>query len=514
MMSSPPSYKDYKLLFSEKDLEQIKLAGININDVLLQLQYFQTGFPFTRIDSTCTIKSGIKAFTDQEKIDFSEKYNNENKVDVVKFVPASGAASRMFKHLHSLLIDKKNAAISPNDFKLSEDFLVNFKKFAFWSKLSKSLAAKGKNAESLFDSQQFGVLIKELLENEGLNYSNQPKGLVGFHGYKNGEIRNAFEEHIFESLDYIFKNECIKMHFTVAEESKTEIQKLIDSYIDRIKKMHNKTVEVVLTVQKKSTDTIAVDLDNNLLRDNNGNLVFRPAGHGALIENLNEMDAELVFIKNIDNITIDSLKQPTVEYKKLLAGYLLSIKEKVFEYLLLLENRVDENKLKEIKEFAFRELHISLNDVSSREDITKHLNKPIRVCGMVRNQGEPGGGPFWTIDGEGKKSLQVVETSQIDNQDVEQMNLLKKATHFNPVDLVCLLKNYQGKKFDLLNFRDMNTGFISKKSVNGKDCKALELPGLWNGAMAHWITLFIEVPIETFNPVKTVNDLLRPAHQP
>ena len=512
MNSTKPSYIDNKMLFSEKDLEQLKSDGIDINDVLLQLYYFEKGFPNTKISDPCAAGNGIKICNSNEKQYFIKLFDDEKDMRITKFIPASGAASRMFKHLHSLLLDEKKSGINPNDLKLSEDFLVNFKKFAFWNELAESLNKKGLNADDLLEKHQFNILIKELLENEGLNYSNIPKGLVSFHTYQH-QVRNAFEEHLFESVDYTAGNKSMTVHFTVAEDYKNTIETEVAGYLKNLGKITAKKIDVEFSIQKKSTNTIAVDLQNNLLRDELGKLIFRPAGHGALIENLNELDAELVFIKNIDNIIIDHLKKPTIEYKKLLAGYLIDTKNKVFQYLKMLDKDCNENQLLEIRNFANNHLHLSIGEKANREEIIKQLNKPIRICGMVKNQGEPGGGPFWTEDMNGVTSLQVVEASQIDHKNIEQVTLLKKATHFNPVDLVCWIKNWQGKKFNLLNYRDMNTGFISKKSINGVDCKAIELPGLWNGAMAYWITLFVEVPIETFNPVKTVNDLLRPAHQ-
>lgn len=261
-------------------------------------------------------------------------------------------------------------------------------------------------------------------------------------------------------------------------------------------------------------------MDNTPFRDKNGNLLFRPGGHGALIENLNDVDADVVFVKNIDNVVPDSFKCSTVIWKKVLAGVLVTLQEKIFGYLNLIETgKYSHSQIEEMIHFLQNELCIRKPDIKDLEDaelilyIKSKLLRPIRVCGMVKNVGEPGGGPFLAVNPDGTVSLQVLESSQIDMNDPQKKALFEKGTHFNPVDLVCAVKNHKGEKYNLPDYVDKNTGFISHKSKDGRELKALELPGLWNGAMSNWNTVFVEVPISTFNPVKTVNDLLRPEHQ-
>ena len=377
--------------------------------------------------------------------------------------------------------------------------------------------------------KNYKAVVANLLESAGLNYGALPKGLLKFHRYADG-VRTPLEEHLVEGALYAAgKSGDVFVHFTVSTEHRELFQKLVDSKAAEYAAKYGVNYHISFSEQKPSTDTVAADMENKPFRDKDGKLLFRPGGHGALIENLNDLalienlndlDADVVFIKNIDNVVPDRLKADTVTYKKLLAGVLVTLQKQAFEYLKLLDSgsyRHDE--LENIIRFVQQQLHCRRADLKDLEDadlviyLRKKLNRPMRVCGMVKNVGEPGGGPFLAYNPDGTVSLQILESSQIDMNDAEKKAMFEKGTHFNPVDLVCAVRNYKGEKFNLLNYVDKATGFISYKSKNGKDLKALELPGLWNGSMSDWNTVFVEVPLSTFNPVKTVNDLLREQHQ-
>jgi len=378
--------------------------------------------------------------------------------------------------------------------------------FAFYEDLTKIVAK---------DTPEAAAWLKALLDTSGLNYGNLPKGLLKFHRYAEG-ARTAFEEHLVEAALYAKDGAGVaRLHFTVSPEHREAFESLFKAVQQRYEESYGVKYEVSFSEQKKSTDTIAVDLQNEPFRNADGSLLFRPGGHGALLENLNEMQEDIIFIKNIDNITPDKLRGDTIHWKKVLAGCLLQLREQIAIYITLLEKGCNDIKLKEIAQFLEKEFCITLPPVTGEEyarTIYARLNRPIRVCGMVKNEGEPGGGPFIARNADGSLSLQIVESAQIDPQDPEAQSLLKAATHFNPVDLVCSFRNYHGGRYSLPDFRDPATGFISQKSKDGRDLKALELPGLWNGAMSNWNTVFVEVPLSTFNPVKTVNDLLREEH--
>ncbi|NCB08791.1 MAG: DUF4301 family protein, partial [Bacteroidia bacterium] len=438
----------------------------------------------------------------------------------MKFVPASGAASRMFKSLFEALeacanSDDPDEALAKNA--TARQFLVNKEKFAFFNKLNEII-------ETLHVEKKCLNWIDYLLTRKGLNYGSLPKGLLQFHAYETSS-RTPFEEHLAEGALYAQDNrQQARVHFTVSPEHQEGFEKLLGRIREEYEATYHVSFDVSFSWQKPSTDIIAVDMNNEPFRENDGSLHFRPGGHGALIENLNDLDADIIFIKNIDNVVPDKLKQPTIEFKKALAGLLLKYQEKIFVYQKELNEKhyvaLDHAFLAEAANFLENTLNTkpAFNQYyTEKEELYHYLrekyNRPFRVCGMVKNEGEPGGGPFWAKNPDGTISLQVVESSQIDPDSVQQQNIMKHATHFNPVDLVCAIKNYKGKKFNLPDFTDPETGFISKKSKDGKELKAQELPGLWNGAMSNWNTLFVEVPVETFNPVKTVNDLLREQHQ-
>lgn len=494
-------------------LQQKGISQIQIEE---QLASFESGFPYLEIKEAAEPGKGILQITSDDINSLLTLWDNYLTTDasVLKFVPASGAASRMFKDLFEFLDGDSNIPTKPAEKK----FFSEIKKFAFYNILDDSCKNNsGKSIEELINNGNFKTVVENLLLKTGLNYGNLPKGLLLFHSYANGK-RTPLEEHLAEGAMYSSSaSNQVKIHFTVSKEHRELFEKKLNETIALYQKEFDVNYSVSFSEQKPSTDTIAADAENQPFREN-GVLVFRPGGHGALIENLNDLDADVIFIKNIDNVVPDSLKNPTIIYKKVIAGLLIQLQTKCFEYLNLLESHeITEEKLNEISEFCEKELNNFTTEKITgdklRTYLIQKLNRPIRVCGMVKNTGEPGGGPFLTVNQDGTVSPQILESSQIDlNNPIEKAKMMQ-ASHFNPVDLVCAVKNYKGVKFDLLKYVDKNTGFISIKSKNGKELKALELPGLWNGAMSDWNTVFVEVPIETFNPVKTVNDLLRMEHQ-
>ncbi len=508
-------------MFSAKDKKQIESRGSELNTVLGQIEKFKTGFPYLQIIDAATDGNGIIRLneTDLEKAVTLFEERVVNGIRPLKFIPASGAASRMFKDLYEALELFSKAAFEQEVLgsnKGAKLYIDGFEKFAFVEEL-KSIIEKNGNKLTVKNKIDF------LLSEKGLNYGSLPKGLLKFHKYREGE-RTPFEEHLVEGALYASDNtEKARLLFTVSPEHLPGFEKLLDEVKELYEEELDVNFEVGFSQQKPSTDTIAVDMNNDPFRENDGSLLFRPAGHGALIENLNDLNADIIFIKNIDNVVPDRLKKPTVDYKKALAGILLKTQETLFFYQKELNEKhhiaLDSAFLAAAAGFLENTLNTkpeSSQYYTEKEDLYHYLkekyNRPLRVCGMVKNEGEPGGGPFWAKNSDGTVSLQVVESSQINPNSVQQQSMAKHATHFNPVDLVCAVKNYKGEKFNLTDFTDPETGFISKKSKDGKELKAQELPGLWNGAMSNWNTLFVEVPIKTFNPVKTVNDLLREQH--
>ena len=440
----------------------------------------------------------------------------ESDKKIVKFVPASGAASRMFKNMFEFL--GADYDVPTTDFE--KKFFNNIKNFAFYADLDTACVKNNsKGIDALISEGNYKAVVANLLESAGLNYGALPKGLLKFHKYEDG-VRTPLEEHLVEGALYAAgKSGEVNVHFTVSTEHRELFAKLVDEKVAQYAAKYGIKYNISFSEQKPSTDTVAADMENKPFRDN-GKLLFRPGGHGALIENLNDLDADIVFIKNIDNVVPDRLKGDTVTYKKLLAGVLVTLQKQAFEYLQLLDSgHYRHDELENIIRFVQQQLHCRKDDIKDMEDadlviyLRKKLNRPMRVCGMVKNVGEPGGGPFLAYNPDGTISLQILESSQIDMNDPEKKAMFEKGTHFNPVDLVCAVRDYKGNKFNLVNYVDKATGFISYKSKGGKELKALELPGLWNGSMSDWSTIFVEVPLSTFNPVKTVNDLLREQHQ-
>lgn len=496
----------------------LKKKRITSSKILEQLQSFVTGFPYLKIQSAAEPDKGILQVNVDEIpkiLNYWEEYLQSD-ATIIKFVPASGAASRMFKDLFEFLESEKN---EPNT-AFEKKFFSEIKKFAFYEELNETcLKNKDKSIDELIDNKQFKSIIENLLSDKGLNYGSLPKGLLRFHSYPT-EKRTPMQEHLVEGALYAASiSGKVNIHFTVSAEHRELFEKHLNKTIADYEKKFGISYNVSFSEQKPSTDTIAVDENNQPFREK-GELVFRPGGHGALVENLNDLNGDIVFIKNIDNVVPDSLKTSTVTYKKLIGGILVNFQKQCFAYLKELENEsISVAKLSVISQFCEARLNNHHSDLQSlspdklRKYLFNKLNRPIRVCGMVKNVGEPGGGPFLTVNPDGTVSPQILESSQIDLNNPADKAKMLNSTHFNPVDLVCSIKNYRGEKFDLVKFVDKNTGFISLKSKNGKELKALELPGLWNGAMSDWNTIFVEVPIETFNPVKTVNDLLRTEHQ-
>lgn len=505
-------------MLSPKDLEQIERKGISEQQIKKELEEFKTGFPFLKLDAAASIGNGIIATSAEDVKRYTEAWNAykaEGK-KIVKFVPASGAASRMFKNMFAFLTADYD--VPTTDFE--KTFFDNVVKFAFYPALNAMCEKnEGKNIEALMGEGNYKAVVANLLEAKGLNYGQLPKGLLLFHSYEDG-ARTPLEEHLVEGALYADSKGMVHIHYTVSPEHRTLFEKKVADTKDKYEKAYNVKYDITFSEQKPSTDTIAVNPDDTPFRNADGSLLFRPGGHGALIENLNEIPADVVFIKNIDNVVPDRLKADTVTYKQVIAGVLISLQEKAFEYLrLLYEGTYNHEKLEEMIRFVQRDLCCRKHDIKELEDaelviyLRSKLNRPMRVCGVVKNVGEPGGGPFLTYNQDGTVSLQILESSQIDKSNTEYMKMFTEGTHFNPVDLVCAVKNYKGEKFNLPDYVDRTTGFISSKSKNGKNLKALELPGLWNGAMSNWNTVFVEVPLSTFNPVKTVNDLLREQHQ-
>lgn len=506
------------MILSDTDKKQIASRGISEQQVEKQLQQFEQGFPFLKLEAAASIGKGIIAPNDDERNQYIEKWNSykANGHKVVKFVPASGAASRMFKDMFAFL----NASYDHPNTPFEKEFFDNIKKFAFRKALcDKCHANNGKSVMELIKEGNYKTVVANMLNAEGLNYGQLPKGLLLFHNYDDG-ARTSMEEHLVEAALYASSNGEAHVHFTVSHDHLELFKAKVAEKKDIYEKRYGVKYDISFSEQKPSTDTIAANPDNTPFREDDGSLLFRPGGHGALIENLNEIDADVVFIKNIDNVVPDRLKDDTVTYKQLIAGILVSLQEKTFEYLRVLDSgEYNHNKLEEIIRFVQRDLCCRKPDIKDMEDadlviyLRQKLNRPMRVCGVVKNVGEPGGGPFLVYNNDGTISLQILESSQIDKNNEEYMKMFTQGTHFNPVDLVCALKDYQGNAFNLPDFVDPSTGFISNKSKGGKELKALELPGLWNGAMSNWNTVFVEVPLSTFNPVKTVNDLLREQHQ-
>ncbi|WP_282123166.1 DUF4301 family protein [Algibacter mikhailovii] len=513
--------------FSESDKAQIAKKGIGLEQVEAQVNRIKNGMSYSNLVAAGNIGEGILSFSDNQIKDYITLYEKkQNNYSIVKFVPASGAATRMFKFMFQFLNNydassqSLEAYIEANNDIAIKTFLDNLERFPFYNELIAKSKENKPNFDNLNAGEQASILVKNVLGEDVLNYSFLPKGLLSFHQYKE-KVVTAFEEHLFESTLYATSNNKANLHFTVSEKH----HKYFDATLSKVKTNLEKETGVFFNVsysyQKEETETLALTTNNDIYRNEDGSILFRPAGHGALLENLDELNNDIIFIKNIDNIVVEDKNVEVSKYKKLLAGVLVEIQEKAFEFLNLLDSgSVVAADILAITSFIVGKMNVTINEgfedltLAKKVDYLKDvINRPIRVCGMVKNEGEPGGGPFWVKDEKGTISLQIVEFAQIDIKNQSQADIVKNATHFNPCDLVCGVKNYKGEKFNLKEYVDPEAAFITMKTQNGTDIQALELPGLWNGSMAYWNSIFVEVPLETFNPVKTVNDLLKPAHQ-
>ena len=485
-------------MLSEKDLAQLSKRGITPAEINQQVDFFKSGFPWMNLEKSATIGNGIFQFSTDQLQSFIDRFDQQKSTfSILKMVPASGAATRMFKSLFEFLS-------TGEENKECTTFFDELDHFAFYEELKALIENKDDSVD----------ILNKLLGSAGLNYGQKPKGLLAFHSYPDG-ARTPLEEHLVEAAAYASNGQNARLHFTVSPEHRKGFEELVAKLIPKWEAKTGIQFEITFSEQKPATDTIAVNPDNTLFREADGSLLFRPAGHGALLSNLNDLQADVIFIKNIDNVVPDALKQPTISYKKALGGLLLWILERISS----LDKALQENPSSETIQEALKDMATYLGFVPSADfeqkteaekvtTIRAVIARPTRVCGVVKNTGEPGGGPFWCQDAKGNFTLQLVESAQIDMKKEDQKAKFHQASHFNPVDLVCATRG-----LNLLNYRDMNTGFITDKTKDGKELKAMELPGLWNGAMSDWNTLFVEVPLETFNPVKTVTDLVRPAHQ-
>ena len=506
-------------MFSKEDILQIEQKGMNVVQVEAQLECFRRGFDFLKLKGAAAVGDGIMAPSKEEADVYVEAWNDFKREghNITKFVPASGAASRMFKNMFEFL--SADYDVPTTDFE--KIFFAHIHSFAFFDALNDAcFLNEGKGVDALVEEGDYKAVVANMLGADGLNYGQLPKGLLQFHSYDDC-AKTPVEEHLTEAALYASSRGEAEVHFTVSSEHRKLFEELIERVLPEAQDKFKITYKVSLSEQKPSTDTIAANMDNTPFRTSEGKFLFRPGGHGALIENLNDLKSDIVFIKNIDNVVPDRLKPDTVFWKQVIAGVLVGVQKQVFAYLRLLDShKYSHDDLEDIIRFVRHTLCCDVPDLKNMEDtelnvfLMKKLNRPIRVCGVVKNVGEPGGGPFLAYNPDGSVSLQILESSQIDKNNEAYMKMFTQGTHFNPVDLVCAIRNYKGEKFHLPDFVDPATGFISYKSKDGKELKALELPGLWNGAMSDWSTIMVEVPLSTFNPVKTVNDLLRPQHQP
>jgi len=507
---------------TQADKEQLLSKGITEAHVKDQIKTFIQGIPFVDLKMAATINNGVLKHSSAREAELLQIFENEKVgIKLLKFVPASGAASRMFQFLFAFLesYDPKKEDLElylkRTNNAPARSFFDNLKKFPFYkdihSKISNQTTDKNSYAK---------LFVTQMLSKEKENLSFYPKGLLPFHTEINAQV-TPFEEHFIEAAAYTQPDQSANLHFTVSEQHKEMFLAEHKNISERIKKKTGRTFKVDFSFQQSSTDTIAVSPDNIPFRTRSGRLLFRPGGHGALIQNLNAIDADVIFIKNIDNVVVAEHLNLIVQQKKVLAGLLLELQKQVFAFAKMLDKKtISEIDLKDIASFIESTLNERLNKGYSKgtkeewvKILKEKLHRPIRVCGMVKNEGEPGGGPFWIKNKDGSISLQIVESAEVNMEDEHQVAVFKNSTYFNPVDLVCGVKDYQGRKFDLLKFVNYEQGFITTKTQEGKPLKALELPGLWNGAMADWITIFVAVPALTFNPVKTINDLLKPMHQ-
>ena len=505
-------------MLTPEDIKEIASKGISEETFEEQLNRFKTGFPYLKIKAVATVGNGIMRLDGEEEQSCQQAWDKflTDGGTVEKFVPASGAASRMFKNLFEFV----SAGVEEPTTDFMKSFFAGIENFAFYKALDTACTkVYGKGVKALVADGKPVEVVKCLITGEGMNYGAMPKGLLQFHKVGD-EVHTPLEEHLEEGAQYATdKDKKVNIHFTVSPEHRSAFEALIGEKVPEMEKKWGVKYSVSLSEQKASTDTVAVTMDNVPYREN-GKLLFRPAGHGALIENLNDMNADVVFVKNIDNVVPASLREATVKYKKVIGGYLVNVQKQIKEYVEALRSgKYTIEDLRTMVKFLHDTLNVRNEQTKNLDDselalyLLKKFNRPIRVCGVVKNDGEPGGGPYIAYNADGTTSPQILESAQFDKSKPESVELIKSGSHFNPVDLVCYIKDVDGNKFDLKKYVDKDTGLISEKSKSGVTIKALELPGLWNGSMSDWNTVFVEVPIATFNPVKTVNDLLRPQHQ-
>ena len=514
--------------FSPQDIEQIKDHGLNTAEVERQIDILKNGLPFTEVLEPATVDNGIVKLDEdlqETYLDFFEQ--NKEQYTLQKFVPASGAATRMFKdwvffhqnyqpgrHYYERFVKQHKLKSMEPDL---DDFLNNFPGYAFYQDVIDAIKETLPGYFQLDENEQAWQLIHFTISDEGLGYARKPKAFIKFHRYGKTNTKTAFEEHLTEAENYTVTD---KQKGNVSFSISPQHQQMFDQLVQQVNS--DQSIDISNSYQKPETDTVMLDIaTGELVRDENGKLVFRPGGHGSLIDNIQDLDADIILIKNIDNVQKGEAQQTTVRYKKVLAGYLMNLLAKTKHYLEILQKEKPVGEaLLEIENFASQKLNIrfiegydTLNNSGKRKYLAYKLNRPLRVAGMVKNTGEPGGGPFWAKDQNGIKSLQIVEKAQIDPDNPQQQEILQLATHFNPVDLVVSIKDFKSNKFNLKEFINDAAGFVTEKSYNANPVKVYERPGLWNGAMDGWNTVFIEVPLETFSPVKTVSDLLKPEHQ-
>ena len=501
-----------KNLFSKSNIQQIKKAGLTADDVEKQMAMYRRGSNFLKLNRSCTINDGIISVNKNQRDKLIRLYENENgKFKIIKFVPASGAASRMFAEWFlALEVGEFNSPA------LNKSFLRNLQKYPFYHLLKQS-----KNVSKLIEQKDIKGILDYVLKDRGLNFGWLPKALIPFHRYSTKEVRTALEEHLFEAAQYVRSGKDVcSLHFTVSQEHKNNITKKITVVKARYEKLCRVKYQISLSIQSPSTNTLAVDENNDPLCDIDGNMIFRPGGHGALLKNLQGLDADFIFVKNIDNVATEKVLRKILPYKKMLGGLAIKIQEEVFTVLhMLAEEKIDTRQIDQIKNYCIRRLNIIFPHNLSKHTLQNQvkiiyslMDRPLRVCAVVRNEGEPGGAPFWIEERDGSQNLQIVESGHVNKNDQKQVEIWSTAQYFNPVDMVCCTKNYKGKKFNLDDYVDKDAYLITVKNERGHILKALELPGLWNGGMACWNTVFVELPITVFNPVKTVNDLLRPEH--
>ncbi len=514
-------------MLEKSDLKQLENKGIKSSDVERQIEHFKNGFPFINLSAPATVGNGILKI-DEKLIEKYQKMHRKmlTHKKIVKFVPASGAATRMFQKVFEIIHQYDNSYEKYLELLVDRSFnsiyyvCENLKQFAFYPDFCAIAEKHAEDIDAHLVKKDYVYVLNLILSPNGLNYGNLPKGLIKFHKCEDG-ARTAAEEHLVEGAQYAASKGIVNIHFTVSPEHLDLFKKLMKEVVHKYETKFGVKYNIEYSIQDSATDTIAVTKDNKPFREKDGKILFRPAGHGALLTNMNNLDYDVVFIKNIDNVVVDRLKKDTIVYKEIIGGVLYELQDRIEAYMKELEKPelVSDVYLSKMVNFCRKRLNNPIpfsKSTATRQQkidwLKSCLNRPLRVCGMVKNEGEPGGGPFWVKDKNNIDRLQIVETSQIDPKNKEHQKMLEAATHFNPVDLVCNITDYKGKPFDLYKFRDDNTGFISSKSKDGRELKALELPGLWNGAMARWNTVFVEVPISTFNPVKTINDLLRQEH--